>query len=118
MGTYHEGWPQRSNTPTFGARLRADKSERHSQSSESVHRSYLNHPVQYNYRNYGHGTLDKNSKYNLWPRFHMNTRNSFDSINRMPLPKNMENIFRSSSMKASVSSSPWKPSGAVTARDV
>ncbi|CAF2060274.1 unnamed protein product [Rotaria magnacalcarata] len=115
---------QQDALPVFGARLRPDKSQIETRPILSkLYRSpsmscltpsaTLTKPVKYSYRNYGSGTFDTTTKNTLWPRFHMNTRNSFDSINRMPLPSSMQGIFRSASMNATVSTAAWKPSGPI-----
>ncbi|CAF1055652.1 unnamed protein product [Rotaria sordida] len=115
---------QREPTPVFGARSRPDKSQIDIRPSQSkLYRSpslsclptstTLTNPIKYSYRNYGSGTFDQTTKHTIWPRFHMNTKNSFDSINRMPMPSQMQNIFRSASMHVGVSSAPWKPAGSI-----
>ncbi|CAF2362779.1 unnamed protein product [Rotaria sp. Silwood2] len=115
---------QQEPSPVFGARLRPDKSQIDSRPTQSkLYRSpslsclspsaTLTKPIKYSYRNYGSGTFDQTTKHTMWPRFHMNTKNSFDSINRMPLPSQMQNIFRSASMNVGVSNAPWKSAGPI-----
>lgn len=116
---------QNESMTTFGTRLRPDKSQVDRIPGENqLYRSpslsvlspsaSITKPIRYSYRNYGSGTFDQSTKHTMWPRFHMNTKNSFDSINRMPLPAAMQGIFRSNTMHGSVSTAPWKPSGPVT----
>ncbi|CAF0838015.1 unnamed protein product [Adineta steineri] len=109
---------QREPWTAFGHRLRADKSQRDAQSATTAYRSSslthlpstssINKPINYSYRNYGRGTYDTSTKHTMWPRYHMNTKNSFDSINRLPMPSNMQNVFRSASMYNGVYNTPWK----------
>lgn len=124
MGSNDFPQEKRETVSAYGARLRPDKSQVDTSLAENqIYRSpslsvlspsaTLTKPIQYSYRNFGKGTFDQSTKHTMWPRFHMNTRNSFDPINRVPLPSSMENIFRSTSMYAGVSSAPWKPAGKI-----
>ncbi|UJR25586.1 hypothetical protein I4U23_006930 [Adineta vaga] len=119
MGSNDPSSLQSASTPAFGHRLRPDKSQTDTRSaqnqiyrtptfSSSSFSSTTKTPVKYSFRNYGLGVYDQTPKSTMWPRYHMNTKNTFDSINRLPLPSQMQGIFRSATMYNGISNAPWK----------